>query len=60
MTSSVPFSTAGPPPLTGASITETPCEAAFSAISRQVSGCTVLWIAMIPPSASPASTPTSP
>lgn len=42
MTSSLPSSTAGAPPLTGASVTETPCAAAFSAISRQVSGCTVL------------------
>ena len=30
------------------------------ASSRQVSGCTVLWMATIPPGASPASTPVSP
>ena len=41
-------------------MTETPWAAAISAISRQVSGCTVLWMAMMPPGASPASTPVSP
>ena len=45
MTRSVPCSAAGAPPLTGASSTETPRRCADSATSRQVSGCTVLWMA---------------
>ncbi|MDT5193566.1 MAG: hypothetical protein QOH20_320 [Mycobacterium sp.] len=55
-----PPETAGAPPLTGASITEIPLSAADLAISRQVSGCTVLWISTMPPGAGPASTPVPP
>jgi hypothetical protein len=59
-TSSRPASTAGAPPLTGASITETSCSAACLANFRHVSGCTVLCTAMMLPGLAPANSPLSP
>jgi hypothetical protein len=60
MTSSWRRSTAGAPPLTGASITETPRTLALSARLRQVLGCTVLCTTMIEPGCAPASKPSGP
>jgi hypothetical protein len=60
ITSSRPFDAAGPPPLTGASMTETSWAPAFFASSRQVLGWTVLCTAITLPGCRPASTPFSP
>lgn len=60
MTRSDRLAAARPPPLTGASMTATPRSAARAATLWQVSGCTVEWIATMPPGDMPASTPSGP